>query len=104
MTVISSQREIIEEHLESKIEELQNADEVIIPVVFAGQYEEDRLYIMIDGHHRIEAAKELGIKVKFEEVERNAMGYSADWTLEEMLENLYMDSDWYNVETGHNYF
>ena len=53
------------------------------------------LYILVDGHHRKEAAEELGIKIRYEEV-KNVHGVTG----EALLDACYNDSDWYDVETG----
>lgn len=55
----------------------------------------NNLYILVDGHHRKEAAEELGIEIRYEEV-KNKHGVTG----EALLDACYNDSDWYDVETG----
>lgn len=104
MIIISSQRYINHDIVEQKKELLDGQESVILPIIFAGEYNGDELYILVNGHHTYAAAKELGVKVQFEEFSKGELGYSEKWTLEETLENLWMDSDYYNIETERDYF
>ena len=98
--IISSQRYLDYGRVDSKIEEISGRDSVTLRIVLAGEIDGEAAYVLIDGHHTGEAARELGIEINFEEVSRNDAGYDERWTMGEMLENLWIDSDWYNYETG----
>lgn len=96
--IISSQEYRNYDKVDQKIEELNGKSTVEIPVHYAGEANGEKYYIQIDGHHTLEAAKELGIEVNFVEVESNE--WNSDWTLDEALEANWMDSDWRDVQTG----
>ncbi len=106
MRVMSSQRFLNDDIVEEKIEQLQQsgAKKLIIPVVnaFTKDLDGEDLYIMIDCHHRLAAAKEIGgIEIEYEEVE-DEMTYYRD--IEEqngdaVCETWFMDSPWFYVET-----
>lgn len=97
MKVISSQRYINFDIVDQKIEEIKGLDFVTLPIIESKMTDLDGndLYILIDGHHRKEAAEELGIEVRYEEVINDYIV-----TGEDLLGVCYMDSDWYYVETG----
>ena len=97
MRVISSQRYIDYSIVDEKIEEIKGMDKVVLPIIDAEMTDENGndLYILVDGHHRKEAAEELGIEVEYEEVE-NETGLTGD----ALLEASYNDSDWYDTATG----
>lgn len=101
MTVISSQRYLDAEIVGEKIDELSDVSEITVPVVraYLKDLEDNDLYIMIDKHHRLAAARELGIKVIFEEVEDEL---SSDEDIEnedgEAIAHMWhMDSHWYYI-------
>jgi len=98
--IISSQHYIDFDTVDEKIAEIENKNTVEIPVVFAGEIDDEKYYIMIDGHHTYQAAKEIGIEIKFDEKERSEYNISKDATLAEVLEQNWLDGDWYDVETG----
>ena len=95
MKVISSQHYINYDVVDRKIEELRNSKKVVLPIIDAGLKDEEGndLFILVDGHHRKEAAEELGIPVEYEEVKNE---YSC--TGERLLEACWNDSDWYYVD------
>lgn len=97
MRVISSQRYIDYEIVNKKIEEIKNDDVIILPVIDAGMQDANGndLFILIDGHHRKEAAEELGIAIEYEEVP-NEHGCTGD----DLLHQCWNDSDWYYVDNG----
>ena len=99
MKVISSQRFLDFQIVEDKIAFLEDsyATEVVIPIMNAyfKALEGNDLYILVDGHHRLAAATELGINVEFEEIE-NETGLEG----EEFLNFEFMDSNWYYIESG----
>lgn len=97
MKVISSQRYLDYGIVDAKAEEIKNETVIILPVINSGLKDNtgEELFILVDGHHRKEAAEELGIEVEYEEVE-NEHGVEGD----ELLEACYNDSDWYYVKNG----
>jgi uncharacterized protein (DUF1015 family) len=103
MKIISSQRYINEEILEEKLSELglDNATSINIPVSYIVIGNKDYA-IVRDGHHRLEAAKILDLEIKYTEYEDN--NWDSSWTVNDVLENLYIDSDWYDIETGYPVF
>jgi hypothetical protein len=96
--IISSQSYRDYSKVDQKLEELAAEKSVQIPVHYAGELDGEKYFIQIDGHHTLEAAKELGLEVRFIETEHN--DWDKSWSLDEALEANWMDSDWYNVETG----
>ena len=91
--IISSQKYIDYTKVDEKIEELEGKNEVTLTA-----WDVDGEYaVLSDGHHAYQAAKELGINVKFEIV-----SHPEGLTGDDLLEQAWMDSDWYNVETGIN--
>lgn len=103
MTVISSQRYIDWAIVEEKIEELKdsNVNSITVPVInaYIQDLEGNDLYIMIDKHHTLQAARELGLTVEFEEVEDTASWYEdiENKNGEAICKTWYMDSNWYYV-------
>ena len=95
MKVISSQRFLSDEILDQKIEEISGTS-VNLPVVDSGLTGEngEALYILIDGHHRLAAAKEIGCMINFYEIDNDT-----NLTGEDLLEANWLDSDWYYVDT-----
>jgi len=98
--IISSQRYLDNDIVKQKILTIEN--EVNIPVVFVGEWQGEKLYAIVDGHHTQDAALQTGAKINY--VETSGNNYDSRWTLEDYLENLYIDSDWYNIETGEPIF
>lgn len=96
MVVISSQRYLDYGIVDKKVEEIKNETVITLPVINSGLKDNtgEELFILVDGHHRKEAAEELGIEVEYEEVE-NEHGVEGD----ELLLACYNDSDWYYVDT-----
>lgn len=98
MTIISSQRYINCDIVDAKIAELTGADSVTLPITYAGMVDGNGndVYILVDGHHRREAALELGLAIEYETV-GNPNGCL---TGEALLLDLWVDSDWYDIESG----
>lgn len=92
--IISSQRHIDNAILNQKIEALESKmpTEITLNTWAVGI---DEMEILFDGHHTLEAARQLEIPVKFETVDQ-----PEGLTGENLLEQSWMDSDWYDVETG----
>jgi hypothetical protein len=96
--IISSQSHRDYSIVDQKIQELQGKESVQIPVHYAGEMDGEKYFIQIDGHHTLEAARELGLRVEFVETDHN--NWDNSWSLDEALEANWNDCDWYNVETG----
>lgn len=96
MKVISSQRYLNYDIVDEKLKDMEHETVITLPVINSGLKDNtgEELFILVDGHHRKEAAEELGIEVEYEEVE-NEHGVTGD----ELLEACYNDSDWYYVES-----
>ena len=71
MKIISSQRFIDDEILDKKMEEIKDEEYITLPIINAEMQDMDGndLFILIDGHHRKEAAEQLEIEIRYEEVE-----------------------------------
>ncbi len=89
--IISSQRYVDFDIVDQKISELDGMTEITL-ITWAV---DDAMEILSDGHHTFEAANELGITVNFEKT-THPEGLSGN----DLLEAAWMDSDWYDVETG----
>lgn len=100
--IISSQSHRDYSIVDQKLQELQGKESVQIPVHYAGEMDGEKYFIQIDGHHTLEAARELGLKVEF--VEANHNNWDNSWSLDEALENNWNDCDWYDVKTGKTAF
>lgn len=94
MTIISSQRYIDSDIVDSKLAALE-ADrpaEVVLPVWPVGM---DDLYVLSNGHHTLTAARALGIPVRF-----SVESHPERLTGQDLLEQAWIDADWYDIETG----
>ena len=100
MKVISSQHYTDERIVARKMTEIKGRESITLPVIYAGEYDGESLYILVDGHHRGAAAKALDIKIEYEVRDRSELGYDPDWSLEQALEAMWLDGDWYDFETG----
>jgi hypothetical protein len=102
MTVISSQRFRNEDIIDEKIEQIENAEYIEVPVVNAYLQDDEGndLYIIVDKHHTLSAARELGKEVRFIEVEDELSYYKdiEEHNGEAICEAHLMDSNWYYVE------
>lgn len=103
MTIISSQRFRNSEIVEAKKEMLidSNAKSIEVPIIRAyyQDLDENDLYIMIDHHHTLTAAQELGIEINFVEVE-DEVSYCKDieeQNGENILEANYEGEAWYYI-------
>lgn len=108
MTVMSSQRFRNDEIVEEKYKALVNSGEtkVVIPVInaYMKDFDDNDLFIMVDKHHTLEATKELGLNVEFEEVEDELSYYEdiENQNGEAICEaNSYGDS-WYYISINGN--
>lgn len=94
MTVISSQRYLDNSILTDKIAEIEASQPAKI-VLQTWSVGIDDLEILFDGHHTLEAAHQCEIAVRFESV-----NHPEGLTGEDLLEQAWLDSDWYDIETG----
>lgn len=99
MTIISSQRFRDWNIIMEKMEELEasGTTSVSIPVVNAFS---DDMYIVVDHHHLMTAARELGIEIRFEEVTDEISYYKdiEDHNTDGILEAHHMDAAYYYVD------
>lgn len=100
MRVISSQHYTDEAIIARKMAEIEGRETIVLPVIYAGEYDGEQFYILVDGHHRGAAAKALDIKIEYEVKDRSELGYDPDWSFEEALEALWLDGDWYDFDSG----
>mgnify|MGYP000900638986 FL=1 len=91
MRVITSQSYRDYDIIAEKIEQLKGATKVTLTVWETEMKNElgQDLYILADGHHTYEAAKELGLDIEFE-IEKHPEGLVG----EELLEVVWMDGDY----------
>ncbi len=89
--IISSQRYLDWNIVEAKIALLQGVESLVLEAWDVKAYDCAVLY---NGHHTLAAARELNIPVSFVVVD-HPEGIEGD----NLLEQAWMDSDWYNVET-----
>ncbi len=92
-TVISSQRYIDNDILNAKIAQIEaEKPEAVTLNVYAYN---DEFAVLPDGHHTYEAAMQCDVPVIFEIV-NHPEGLTGD----NLLEQSWIDSDWYDVKTG----
>ena len=94
--IISSQRYLNEDVVEQKKEELKESgvESVDIPVTYVGDIDGTHYSIVRDGHHTMAAAKELGININFVQQDD-----SEGLTGNDLLEQRYIDSNYYDIAT-----
>ena len=104
MKVISSQRYINYSIVADIIQDMVDTDakKITLPVIDTGIQDDagDNLYILIDGHHRYTAARELGVMVVYEIDYRHE--YARYAGSEDILIIAHMGDDYYYVDTGVN--
>jgi len=93
---ISSQKYLDEDIVLRKIENEDFSVQYINVEIEGKDYR-----IVVDGHHSIEAAKRAGKKVDWEYSEVMQNEYK-NLEVSDIMEKLYMDSDWYDIKTGNN--
>lgn len=92
---ISSQKYIDQEIVDIKIEEQD-----FVVTLADIENDGDEYELVVDGHHSLEAAKQAGVDPVYQyseydyQSEINSMGF------DDFLASHYMDSDWYDIETG----
>ena len=96
-TIISSQRYIDNNILNAKIAQIEAEQPAEITLT---AWDVDGEYAVLSvGHHTYEADTQCGIPVRFDIVS-HPEGLSGD----NLLEQAWMDSDWYILETGKTAF
>lgn len=104
MTVISSQSYRDHDIVDIKKEQLKaaNAEFVVVPVVSAHgkDYDGNDLFIVVDHHHLMTAAQELGIDIRYEEVDDELSYYQdiEDDNMDGILEAHKMDGVYYYID------
>ena len=99
MQTISSQRYIDESIVDQKID----AQDFIVAVSPVFEFDGQQFRVVMDGHHSLAAAREAGVEPEFVEQdasENDKIGLLDDGKLEDFMELAWIDSDWYDVETG----
>lgn len=106
MTIISSQKHRDYRIINEKIEELSGAESVDIPVINAHykDLEDNDLYIVVDKHHTLCAAIELGLTINYIEVEDS---FTPDDEIERengemILKCNRIDSEYYYIDTDYD--
>lgn len=92
--IISSQRHVNYNTVDEKIAELGFATELVLETWLVGEIDGIEYEVLYDGHHRLVAARELGIPVRF--IRRE---HPEGLTGLDLLEQFIIDSEWYDVET-----
>jgi hypothetical protein len=96
MTKISSQRFLDQDVIDQKI---ADNDFVVTLATISDDYQ-----IVIDGHHSLEAAKQAGVEPIFIESEYNYLAEVECIGFDNFLAAHYVDSAWYNIESGYEEF
>jgi len=105
MRVISSQRYLDDDKVASKMQLLTDdgVDHVTLPIVYAIDFDDEQLYILIDNHHARQAAINLGLTINYEVIDAKQR-YGNLVTGEDLLEQLWIDSGWYYLDTDQEVF
>ena len=100
--LISSQRYIDEKTVTQKIEEKDFT--VLLSPVF--EIDGQKYQVIMDGHHSYHAAKETGVKPNYiiQTAQTNDKIALLKKNIDEFLEAAWIDSNWYEIETGINIF
>lgn len=97
-TVMSSQRFLNDETVEDKKEEIiaEGIKEIICPITkaYVQDLEGNDMYILTDKHHTLAAARELGVPVKFEEVEND---FTTSTNGEDVCAEYYGGDQWFYI-------
>jgi uncharacterized protein (DUF1015 family) len=72
MIIVSTQKYRNPEIIEAKKKELTGKSFITLPVYAIGN---TGFYALADGHHRYEAAKQLGIEIKYKILNKNDLAY-----------------------------
>jgi len=105
--IISSQHTTNEEIVEQYIERIKSG-ESFVAVIATLESDEladfDITGIMVDGHHRLEAYRRLGLTIEFVEASFNYQAELDHMGAEDFLAAHWNDGDWHNIKTGSNVF
>ncbi len=95
MKYISSQRYLDPEIVETKKAELDGVSSVSIPCSYVGIINGIEYAMVADKHHTLAAARELGLHINYD-VKADSEQLEGD----ALLEARYIDSNYYDIETG----
>lgn len=93
MTIISSQQYLNWDIVDQKLALLKDASSVTIPCYYVGYIDGIEYAMVADGHHRIAAARELGIEITYD-IDDDP----EHLTGEELLNTRWMGDDYYLVD------
>jgi hypothetical protein len=99
MKYISSQRYLDPEIVEAKKGALDGESSVSIPCSYVGMINGTEYAMVADKHHTLAAARELGLEISFE-----VAADPEQLEGEALLEARYIDSSYYDIETGKDEF
>jgi hypothetical protein len=91
---ISSQKHIDQEIVDQKI---ADGDYTVTVATISDEYQ-----LVIDGHHSLAAARQAGVSPVYVDSDYNYRAEAESMGLEAFLESKYIDSDYYDIETGNN--
>ncbi len=99
MTIISSQRFRDWNIIMEKMEELEASGVTFVSIPVVNAFLDD-MFIVVDHHHLMTAARELGIEIRFEEVDDEMSYYKdiEDHNTDGILEAHRMDAAYYYVD------
>lgn len=105
MQVISSQRYLDEEIINNKMQQLKDSEinEITLPIVYAMDFDGEQLYILIDNHHTRQAAINLGLTINYEIIDAKQR-YGNLVTGDDLLNQLWIDSNWYYLDNDMEVF
>lgn len=96
--IISSQKFIDDEIVADKID----SEDYTIYVSPEFTIDGETYCVLMDGHHSLAAAKQAGVTpeiVEYDARDADTIGL-LDIDIHTFLESSYIDSDWYDIETG----
>jgi hypothetical protein len=99
-TILSSQRYINDEIVAEKI----NSNDITVLVSPEFSYAGGVYRVVLDGHHSLQAAKEMGVSpicVEATNLECDYIGLIEKGEIEEFLQLARIDADYYDIDTGH---
>jgi len=94
--MISSQRHLDQSIVDEKIE----AEDYVVTLVDLG----NGMDLVIDGHHSLEAARQTGNEPEYVYATYNYQSEIDCLGLDDFLIAYWVDSDYYDIETGHTAF
>ena len=103
ITIISSQNYIDDDIVTEKID--NNDYEVLISPSF--EIDGKFYSVLLDGHHSLAAARASGVEPVIEKAtiqDDHNISLLEDGLIDDYLEVHYIDTDWYDIDTGVNVF